>query len=160
MENKNLTRYYNLTTNSLVSATMELILVNIMLLYKSGRSITTLTTYWKKCQISTFTFRPYGPTNNMCKSKATFWINMVLFQSLICFKFNFFTFNLFGFWDHSCSALTYGCCLQSLAPWHVLASLFTASSSLRTSLAHHHTLGPNCKIPPKIRLKNSWNWLI
>ena len=61
------------------------------------------------------------------------------------------------FGDHSCSALTYGCCLQSLAPWHVLASLFTASSSLRTSLAHHNTLGPNCKIPPKIRLKNSWN---
>ena len=47
MENKNLTRYYNLTTNSLVSTTIELILVNIMLLYKSGRSITTLTTYWK-----------------------------------------------------------------------------------------------------------------
>ena len=101
MKNKNLNRYYNLTTNSLVSTTIELILVNIMLLYKSGRSITTLTTYWKKCQISTFTFRPYGPTNNMCKSKATFWINMVLFQSLICFKFNFFTFNLFGFWSRS-----------------------------------------------------------
>ena len=96
----------------------------------------------------------------MCKCKATFWINMVLFQSLICFKLNFFTFNLFGFWDHSCSALTYGCCLQSLAPWHVLASLFTASSSLRTSLAHHHTLGLNYIIPPKIRLKNPWNILI
>ena len=47
MKNKNLSRYYNLTTNSLVSTTMELILVNMMLLYKSGRSITTLTTYWK-----------------------------------------------------------------------------------------------------------------
>ena len=64
------------------------------------------------------------------------------------------------FGDHSCSALTYGCCLQSLAPWHVLASLFTASSSLRTSLAHHNTLGPNWKIPPIIRQKNSWNCLI
>ena len=90
MKAKILSRYNNLTTNSLALTIIERILVNIMQLYKSGRSITTLTTYWKKCQISTFTFRPYGPTNNMCKSKATFWINMVLFQSLICFKFNFF----------------------------------------------------------------------
>ena len=79
-------------------------------------------------------------------------VSNLIFLPSICLVFGL---------DHSCSALTYGCCLQSLAPWHVLASLFTASSSLRTSLAHHNTLGPNCKIPPKIRLKkNSWNCLI
>ena len=26
--------------------------------------------------------------------------------------------------------------------------------------SHHHTVVRNCKNPPKIKLKNSWNWLI